>query len=89
MQVSNTPWDMRRGPVLVIVLLEKLVEQKWKAGRQIAEHTLTSPRIFNFTDPFAAKPYLQCLVNLPEILDLESFPALSPPASPAHIMHEL
>ena len=74
--VSDTPWDFRRGSVPAIVLLEKLVELGWKVGAELAEHTLTTRRVFSFADPVASKPYFKCLVSLPDLLASESFSSL-------------
>ena len=74
--VSDGPWDFRRGSVPAIVLLEKLVELGWKVGAELAEHTLTTRRVFRFADPVASKPYFQCLVSLPDLLASESFSSL-------------
>ena len=70
--VSEVPWDFRVGPVPTILLLESLAAEGWRQHGQLAplkEHTVDSDMIFKLSrNPLADKPYLQCLVCLPQLL---------------------
>ena len=75
--VSDSDWDIRHGPVPSVVLLDRLAAEGWQAGK-IDEHTLSTERVIRtpLGDPVAAKPYLQCLLCIEDIL-MDSFPRLS------------
>ena len=67
-------WDFRSGPVPTLVVLEKLSESGWQRvfdGDKPVQHTLDDIQkrvCFSKDAPLANKPYLRCLLCLPDLL---------------------
>ena len=74
--VSQLPWDIRKGPVPVLVLLDQLMAEGWEvrtgklARSQFTEHGASSPKVaaLDMGKCMTAGPYLRCLLLLHELL---------------------
>ena len=80
-KVMDIAWDLRRGPVPCMVLLEHLALAGWQRASStrdsLAIHTLETPRVMHLSGSNAQdKAYLQCLACLEDILS-PSFPSLA------------
>ena len=62
------PSDWRSDSTPALLLLEDLASSGWARGKPPLEHTLVSDKVFMVKDPVASKPYLQCLLGIPDWL---------------------
>jgi len=72
--VNARSWEWSDASVPALAMLHALRDRGWAHGRAPAEHTATSPLRFSQCSP-AAKPYLRCLLALPDLLS-PTFPSL-------------
>ena len=80
-KVMDIAWDLRNGPVPLVVLLEHLARGGWQrtssAKDSLAIHTLETPRVMHLSGSASQdKAYLQCLACLEDILS-PSLPSLA------------
>ena len=72
-KVMDIAWDLRSGPVPLVVVLEHLARAGWQRASSAKErldiHTLETPRVMHLSGSTAQdKAYLQCLACLEDIL---------------------
>ena len=60
-----------------VCLLEALHDAGWAQGQSPPAHSLTSPRVFDVTNPIASRAYLACLLELADILGHEAAECLA------------
>lgn len=80
-KVMDISWDLRNGPVPLVVLLEYLARAGWKRASSAkdspAMHTLETPRVMHLSgSTMQDKAFLQCLACLEDILS-PSLPSLA------------
>ena len=80
-KVMDIPWNLRTGPVPLVVVLEHLARAGWQrassAKDSLAIHTLDTPKVMYLCGRNAQdKAYVQCLACLEDILT-PSLPSLA------------